>query len=249
MTSNRFFVKSENVHEASAVVEEEEHHHLKNVVRINPGDVVGLFDEAGFCYSARVETIGKCRTRLSVMKRERRPVPKVEITLAQAVVKTKILELVLQKATELGISAFIPVLTERTQVKIGERRERKWIRWTKIVREAAKQSGISFLPDVSEPLPLGEVLDGYAARMKFFLNEEGGKPLREFLVPADPGKNLNFPPPSLIILIGPEGGWTEKEREDIVDHGFEAVSLGRQILRAETAAISSLAMINHFWNP
>jgi 16S rRNA (uracil1498-N3)-methyltransferase len=230
------------------VLRGEEHHHLKNVARIKPGEKVWLIDKSGKSYIARVDQIEKNQTRLSILDTKEKIEPRVKVTLAQALIKARNFELILQKATELGIKEFLPVITSRSVVKIDDKLENKMARWAKIAREAAKQSGVFQVPVILMPKTLEDVVRDRMDTIKIFLNESGGKPLRYFLVSNSTEKWPEQHPSSALVLIGPEGGWTEAEEEDIVSHGFEAISLGRQILRAETAAISSLAMIDHFWN-
>ena len=159
------------------------------------------------------------------------------------------MEFLLQKTTELGADRFLPVIAERSIVKVEGKIEKKIERWTRIVREAAKQSGNVKVPAILLPKPLSEVLEEGEDDLNIFLNERGGKYMRDILMGdhhiTEQAQRI---PKSIKVLIGPEGGWTEQEEHDILDHGYTAVSLGPQTLRAETAAISCLALINHFWN-
>jgi 16S rRNA (uracil1498-N3)-methyltransferase len=248
LTSKRFFINSKKPITTCAVLDGEEHHHLKNVVRIQPGDRVWLIDETGQNYKARVDRIEKKQTRLSILDKIKTAEPRVKVTLAQALIKMKNFELIIQKATELETREILPVITERSVIKVENKLDKKTARWLKIARESAKQSRVSFVPAIRQPTALKEVVQGRMDDTKIFLSEGGGVPLRRLLVPERTKKRPEHLPSSLLILVGPEGGWTEAEEEDIVSHGFEAVSLGRQILRTETAAISGLALINHFWN-
>lgn len=248
MTSNRFFIDTEKPLSTYAVLKGEEHHHLKNVARIKQGERVWLIDGAGKSYAARVDRIEKSQTHLTILGEMSKADPKVKVTLAQALIKMKNFELILQKATELGVHGFLPVIAARSFIRIDDMLHKKAARWYKIARESTKQSGVAQVPAILQPRTLNDMLRERKDETKIFLSESGGMPLRQLLVPQ---KKENLPghyPSSLLILVGPEGGWTEAEEEDIVSHGFEAVSLGRQILRTETAAISSLALVNHFWN-
>ncbi len=226
----------------------DEHHHLRDVVRIKPGERVWLIDESGKSYTARVDQIKKNQTRLAILDTKEKTEPRVKVTLAQALIKARNFELILQKATEFGISEFLPVVTSRSLVKIDDKLENKMARWTKITREAAKQSGVYRIPLILQPKAIKEVVGERKDVRKIFLNESGGTPMRHVLMPDTTKEWSEHYPSSVLVLIGPEGGWTEAEEEDIVGQGFEAISLGSQILRAETAAIGSLAMIDHFWN-
>lgn len=219
------------------------------MARAKPGEKVWLFDGEGTSYLARVEAIRENRTELLILEKLDKDKPKVLITLAQALIKSKKLELIIQKSTELGVSAIIPVITARSIVNIEGKIERKVERWQKIAREAAKQSQSSFVPSLSPPIPLKKLIKERNDAKKLLLSESKGTYLRDILIRySTKGCQLEKPPLSVLILIGPEGGWTREEEDDILNHGFEAVSLGKPILRAETAAISGLSIISHFWN-
>lgn len=249
MTSNRFYIQKARLHTTPIFLIGEEHHHLHSVVRMKTGDLVWLFDENGTEYLTRVDFTGKDNTRLSVMEQKEKTVPLVKITLAQSLIKTSPLEFLLQKSAELGANFFLPVISTRSVVKIEGKIEKKLERWTRIVREAAKQSGNMNVPTILTPKPLKEVLEEEENGQKIFLSERGGTYLKEILrLDEESIKKRERPPSSVRILIGSEGGWTEKEEHDILDHGYMAISLGSQTLRAETAAISCLVLINHFWN-
>lgn len=249
MTSKRFFIKKSDLRSSTILLHEEEHHHLSRVARIKPEEKVWLFDEQGTSYLARVEEIRKDATRLSILEKLDKVKPKVNITLAQALIKSKKMDIIIQKSTELGITNIIPVITTRVIVKVEEKIQKKIERWNKIALEAVKQSQISFLPSILSPIPLKKLIEERHEEKKLLLSENRGKYLRDILI-RNSGSELQIeePPSSVLILVGPEGGWTEEEEKYILKHGYEAVSLGRQILRAETAALCSLALISHFWN-
>jgi 16S rRNA (uracil1498-N3)-methyltransferase len=249
VTSNRFYIQKVKLQKSSVLLTGEEHHHLHSVVRKKSGDHVWLFDEFGTEYLARVEYSLRDKTQLSVMDQKEKKEPPVKITLAQSLIKTNRLEFLLQKSTELGVDRFLPVISSRSVVKVEGKTEKKLERWSRIVRAAAKQSGNTKAPTVLPAKPLREVLIEDEDDLKIFLNEHGGSYLKEILLgDYDSEKKGIDTPSSIRILIGPEGGWTEQEEHDILDHGFKAISLGPQTLRAETAAISCLVLINHFWN-
>ncbi|MGB3861025.1 MAG: 16S rRNA (uracil(1498)-N(3))-methyltransferase [Candidatus Aminicenantaceae bacterium] len=249
MTSNRFFIQKAELYKFPVLLTGKEHHHLHSVVRMKSGDNIWLFDEQGTEYLARVEFTGRDNTRLSVMEQKGKKEPPVKITLVQSLIKTGRLEFLLQKSTELGADCFLPVISSRSVVKIEGKIEKKLERWSRIVREAAKQSGNTKVPTILPPKPLREVLREDEDGLKIFLNERGGTYLKEILQGEyDSVKQGMGIPSSVRVLIGPEGGWTQQEERDILDHGFKAISLGPQTLRAETAAISCLVLINHFWN-
>ena len=245
MTAHRFYIKEKPRESSYCFLEGDEHYHLSKVVRIKPGEQVWLFEESGMQYKARVEAIGQEKTRLFILETKKKPALKVRIMLAQVLLKTKSMDLVIQKATELGTHAIIPVISVRTVVKMGGKQEKKLERWRRIAVEASKQCGRSTVPEIHPPISLKAFIkDGEDAR-KLFLSERGGKSLRDIL--KVPFLEKPKKPRSIILLVGPEGGWTESEEQDIMDGHYEAVSLGTLTLRAETAAIVSLAMVSHFW--
>jgi 16S rRNA (uracil1498-N3)-methyltransferase len=241
LTSNRFFIKKSDIHSSSVLLYGDEHHHLSRVARIKPEEKIWLFDEHGTNYLAKVEEIRRDMTRLSILQTRDKNMPKIKITLAQALLKSKKMDIIIQKSSELAVSNIIPVITARTIVKVEDKIQKKIERWEKIALEAVKQSKSSFLPSIS--------LEERREEKKLILSENKGKYLRDILIKNSGSKHkIPKPPSSVLVLVGPEGGWTDEEEKYILNHGYEAVSLGGQILRAETAALCSLALISHFWN-
>lgn len=247
MTSHQFFIEKSDIRFPLVYLDGEEHHHLSKVLRAKPGQKVWLCDEDGTRYEAAIENIERKKTRLHILERKEREKRGVSVTLAQALLKPKKIDFIVQKATELGAAVFIPVITARSIIKVEDRIERKIERWRKIAREAAKQSRSSFIPSVLPPQPLRTVIDESREDKKLLFSERRGKYLKEILV-RPYLKQRGNPVSSVLLLIGPEGGWTEEEEEDLLGRGCEPISLGSRILRAETAALSALAMITHFWN-
>lgn len=249
MTSNRFFINKNSLHADTVLLQGEEHRHLSRVARIKPKEKIWLFDELGTNYLARVEKIDKDITQLSILKKMEKEEPRVKITLAQALLKSKKMDMILQKSTELGVKTIIPVITARTVVKINGKIENKMERWKKITRSATKQSQRSHLPRILSPVHLKDLVKRRKEEKKLLLSENKGKYLKEILIQSS-GSEIQKEelPFSVLVLVGPEGGWAEEEEEYILNNGFEAVNLGSQILRAETAAFCSLALISHFWN-
>lgn len=247
MTSNSFFIRQTDSNSPYVYLEGEEHYHLSCVARICPKEKVWLFDSHGQSYLAQVEEIEKERTRLLILEKKEAEEAKTKITLAQALIKAKKMEFLIQKSTELGVASFVPVITARSLIKTEEKATKKLGRWQRIAREAVKQSKNSWLPSISPPLSLERVIKEIKAEKRLFLNEDKGKYLREILIQHRKSQRAKSPQ-SAILLIGPEGGWTREEAELILANGFEEVSLGKNILRSETAALCSLALISHFWN-
>ena len=249
MTSNRFFVKKSDIKSSTFFLYGNEHHHLSRVARIKPEEKVWLFDEEGTNYLAKVEEIRKDVTRMSILQTLDKNKPKIKITLAQALLKSKKMDLIIQKSTELAVTNIIPVITSRTIVKVEEKIQKKIERWKKIALEAVKQSQKFFLPSISPPMTIEKLVERKGDEKKLLLSENKGKYLRDILIESSSSElKVPKPPSSVLILIGPEGGWTDEEEKFILSNGYEAVSLGEQTLRAETAALCSLVLISHFWN-
>jgi len=245
LTSNHFLVKAKNLHPPVAFLDEGEHHHLSRVLRIGPGDRVWLMDAEGNTYLAEVMEVGGEKTRLSLLEKKAAPAGRPRLVLAQALLKSKNMDLVIQKATELGVGIIVPIEAARSVVKLGGKETPKLERWKKIAQEAAKQSRRPDIPTLEAPQPLAAFLGDRNEPRKLILCESGGAPLREVLMrgfgPAGEGN------PAVAVLVGPEGGWTRQEEEQAVASGFEAVSLGGRILRSETAAFAVSAAISVFW--
>jgi 16S rRNA (uracil1498-N3)-methyltransferase len=196
-------------------------------MRLKAGDEALLFDGASGEWLAGVSDVGKKRMTLSIERRTKDQEAVPDVWLAFAPVKRSQTDWLVEKATELGAARLIPVMTQRT---IAERV--KLERLEAIAIEAAEQCNRTTVPEIAEPLPLNTFLKGRdAERTLYFADEGGGEPAAEA-----------FKPGPALILIGPEGGFTDQERE-LVRAAPDSVpiSLGPRILRAETAALAALA--------
>jgi 16S rRNA (uracil1498-N3)-methyltransferase len=225
-----------------AVVVLPEHwaHHAREVLRLRAGAAVRVFDGAGAEFEATLETV----TRREVVARLRGPVaPRPEsplrITLALSPLKGDLMELAIQKCTELGVAAVRPVVTVRTDAAArpalqGSRQER----WDKVASGAAGQCGRAYVPDVAPTAPLAELLkESFAGRKILLWEVPGQRPLRDLPPVAS----------SVLLLVGPAGGWEPSEVDQVRAAGFEAAALGPRILRAETAAIAAVAAVQALW--
>lgn len=246
MTSNQFFVPHLEEGSSRVVVRGEEHRHLAKVARLRAGDRIRLFDSEGKRCLAEVVSVGRDRTELRVLSREGPEGFRIELVLAQALLPAKKMEFILQKASEVGCAGFLPVTTERSLKSGGERAARKIDRWARIALEATKQSKGGRPTAVHAPLPLKAFLAEPPGEWKLLLSERGGRPLKDIL--AERGPDPGREPLSVVLLVGPEGGWTVAEEKLLREAGFEAVTLGHRILKAETAALAASAMVLHYWN-
>ncbi len=213
--------------------------HITRVLRLRVGEALTLFNGQGGEYSAGIDQAHGGVVTVAVG--ERRAIERespLGLTLAQGVSRGERMDLVVQKATELGASGLVPVLTERSVVRLdAQQADRRWNHWRSIAIGACEQSGRNRLPELSPPLPLGEFLRA-AAR---------GPPAhaRLLLAPTASAGLGDVPRPlgSVTVLIGPEGGLTEAEQQAAVAAGFTPVRLGPRVLRTETAAIAALTLL------
>ena len=215
--------------EPSVTVTGDEFHHSIRVVRARAGEEVELFDRAGNAARGIVESIERDSAVIAVKE----PIPSREsplaIHLAMAVIQLEKFELVLQKGTELGVKTFIPLVTERVELR-PERYANKTDRWNKIVFEAVKQCGRAVVPKIEAPATFNDIITKSGTKLLFDAD-------------ATPPTANRQPPTDLTILIGPEGGWSEEELRSARDHGVVFERLGPRRLRAETAAIAAVSVI------
>lgn len=210
----------------SVDVSGDEFHHAARVVRVREGEEVELFDGRGHAAHGRIAEIGRETLRVDVTGEIESRETKLRMTLAPAIIQLEKFELVLQKATELGAAAIVPLVTDRVEVR-PERWRGKTERWRKIVFEAVKQSGRAAIPDLTEP----QTIDDLAKKAGLKIVFDADEPADAMPAAVDP----------VTLLIGPEGGWSEREIALLRAGGCVFQRLGVRRLRAETAAIVALA--------
>lgn len=236
----RFFVAPQALEEDAVPLTGEVLHHLRSVLRLEPDQELLLLDGEGTLCRCRIETLGKDAGTARVLHRWHEDESAVPLKLIQALPKGDKLALVLQKGTELGVSTFAPVSTERSITRPAkERVDKQLSRWRRIIREAARQSLRPRLPRICAPAPLSRVLGEVEEDLRLMLWEEGSRPLDEVL-PATP-------PRSVALLVGPEGGLTGQEAEMAAAAGFVAIRLGPRILRTETAGFTAAAILQYLY--
>jgi 16S rRNA (uracil1498-N3)-methyltransferase len=206
------------------------------VLRLRPGDAVTLFDGRGGEHAGRVEEFRKGAVIVEVGDRSATAVESpLSLTLAQGVSRGERMDWVVQKATELGVSRIIPVMTERSVVKLeAQQAGRKRLHWQGIAIAACEQSGRDRVPAIDTPLGLPEFLGGIDTRAT-----------RVLLSPAGTLRitDLQRPDGGIVVLIGPEGGLAEAEQRAALAAGFVGVRLGPRVLRTETAAVAALTLL------
>ena len=211
--------------------------HLVRVLRLGVGDACVLFNGDGHDYAARIVAAGKRELRVAIdsATRVERESP-LSLVLLQGVARGEKMDLILQKATELGASAFHPLWSQRSEVKLDESRaEKRLAHWRSVVASACEQSGRAVVPEVAAPLSLAAVLGALpAGGTRLILDPEG-----EF---AFGTLQLEAQQPAY-LAIGPEGGWSPQDREQLRAAGFRGLRLGPRILRTETAGLAAIAAL------
>jgi len=240
---HRFYIPPESWNLDALALDDAETHHAIDVLRLNPGDKAVVFNGRGAEATVEVADIARKSVTLRKLLHGKSPPIGCAITLAQAVPKGKNMDLIIQKAVELGAAGICPLLSERTVVQVGdEDAARKQQKWQAIAIEAAKQCGQNWLPKVDPPRSLKEFfaqsnryelmliasLQPDAMHLKKLLAESAGKK-----------------PKSVLILVGPEGDFTPAEVGLAKSHGCRPITLGPIVLRTETAAFYVLSVLSY----
>ena len=239
----RFFVEPEAICEGYATVAGGDAYHIARSLRMAVGDEITVADGSGLEYHSRLLRIRdeECTAEI-ISKTESRAEPKCRVTLYMAYPKGDKLETVVQKSVELGASRIIPFESERCIKKPSpEKAEKQTARLQRIADEAAKQCGRAVLPTVEMPASFKDVLSGIGSYslVLFCYEKENSTTIRHAI------ENADFPE-SIAVIVGSEGGFSEKEANAIVEAGAKCVTLGPRILRCETAPDYALAVISCF---
>jgi 16S rRNA (uracil1498-N3)-methyltransferase len=246
---HRFYIPLQNWDLGSLRLDASESHHCLGVLRLQPGDKVAVFNGQGQEATAQITADGtRHEVNLTVLHKAKSPPLACRITLAQAVPKGKNMELIVQKATELGAAAIAPLLSERTVTRLEgeEDAAAKQAKWQTVVIEAAKQCGQNWLPAVAAPRT---IKDFFGQRLAFDLmliaslqpDARHLRPILEEYTAAHGAKR----PASALILVGPEGDFTPAEIGLAKSAGCRAITLGPIVLRTETAAIYCLSVLSY----
>ena len=237
----KFFTARENITDSQIIIDNEDANHIRKVLRLNTGDEITVCDGRGIDYTAVISEIGKNSIVCDIKDSKKCDTePGVEITLYQGLPKADKMELIIQKAVELGVYEIIPVATKRAVVKLDEKKSKSKIaRWQAISEAAAKQSKRAIIPTVADVLSFKEALkDCQKAEIKVIPYElaEGMDKTKEIISGLKPGQDV-------AIFIGPEGGFEDGEIEAAMATGVVPVTLGKRILRTETAGFTILSWI------
>lgn len=211
-----------------------------NVLRVKNTEEIVLFNGNGKSYPALPEVLEKRRASVRILREEATDNESpLNITLVQAVSAAERMDFTLQKSVELGVAEIRPVISERCVVRLsGERAEKRVARWQEIVVSACEQSGRNIVPKV---LPLTT----YAQALQQLPQET-----TKLLMSLNRAQKLSDVRPQsgkVVFMVGPEGGWTEKEEQQAFDAGFQSVTLGKRVLRTETASLAAIAAMQTLW--
>jgi 16S rRNA (uracil1498-N3)-methyltransferase len=234
----RFFV--DQVRNGHAEISGQDARHLTRVLRVEAGQRYEISDNRGV-YLAEIETARKERVIFRTIEKLAEEETPLNVILCAAIVKFDRFEWMLEKATELGAARIVPVIALRTEKGLDKAAHKRLERWRRIAIEASQQSRRAHLPEICEPVKLVDALT-VSAMHRYALDENPAAPALAAALPARRNSG-----DSVALLVGPEGGWSQKEREEFTAAGWQPVSLGPLVLRAETAAMAALAVLASTW--
>ena len=237
-----FFIQSNRISNDTVTIEEPLLSHLSKSLRIREGETIWVGDEHRVRYHVRVDRLNTNSLQASILETvEGPPTPPAPVVLAQAILKGDRMNWVIQKATELGVTDIIPLLTSRVIARTPAGRTRTAReRWQRIALDAAQQSEQWEFPGVTPPMTLPELF-----------RHVSHATLRCALLERTAERSLGALPidhtfkGTIVLAVGPEGGWTPEEMQALLDQRFQAVSLGKSILRSETAPLVALSILQH----
>lgn len=234
----KFFVPHTNVTENSIVIDSEDVAHITKVLRLKVGDEINVCDGRGIDYTAKISETEKKRIICDIVSSQKSETESnISVTLFQGLPKASKMEYIIQKTTELGITRIVPCVMSRCVVKLSDGVCKKVERWQKVAQEAAKQSGRGIVPEVTMPMTFDEaVLEMKKADIAFAPYEcETENTLKSVLTSCEKPLTVSF-------MVGPEGGYDPAETEKLKNEDISTVTLGKRILRTETAGEAVLAM-------
>lgn len=232
----RFFAENIDTSGGSVILTGDEARHIASVLRMTAGDRVLLIDGSGAECVSEIESVGEGSVSLRIIeRREGAAEPDTLVTLFQCLPKQGKMEVIIQKCVELGVRGIVPAVSRRCVVKMNGN-DNKLTRWNKVSQEASKQCGRAFVPEVTAPLQLDKVDFSEYGLVLLAYENESERSLKQALRDHAGVKTI-------AIVIGPEGGFEPAEVESMTERGAVTVSLGRRILRTETAGMAMLAQI------
>ena len=246
MTRRRFYAPPEAFTSAETLtLQADEARHLRDVLRLKPGDEVYVFDGEGKEFRCAIEESRKDSARLKVLApiAPAKPESPLKLTLAVALLKSDKFDLVVQKATELGAVRIFPVMTKLADIRLRDESDaiKRVTRWQRIALEAAKQSGRALVPEVTQPISFQTLAQAVGDQTKVMFSERDGRSIKDL---KDTGCETHL---AITAVVGSEGGWTEEELSLARINNWVIVTLGGRTLRAETAAITAMVLLQHVY--
>jgi 16S rRNA (uracil1498-N3)-methyltransferase len=219
-------------------LEESAGRHVAGALRLRPGADLRLFNGQGGEYAAQVLSTERRRVRVAVGEFVQHDCESpLAITLGLGISRGERMDYAIQKSTELGVAGIVPLVTERTEVRLkAEREARKLKHWEQVITSACEQCGRNRIPSLGRPTPLNDWLQAASGQRRLVLHHR-----------ADSGLPDPAAPASVDLLVGPEGGLSPAEIESALAAGFEAVRLGPRVLRTETAPVAALSILQFHW--
>jgi 16S rRNA (uracil1498-N3)-methyltransferase len=243
---HRFYLPTEQWHADALVLTDSEAHHCRNVLRLERGDKVVLFDGRGCELTAEITSADAPEIRLRKLHEARTPPLRCQITLGQAIPKGKNMDLIVQKAVEIGAAEIIPILSDRTVVRLDEESAgSKQTKWQSVAIEAAKQSGQNWLPQVQTPQTLVHFFQDHRRFDLQLIGSLQSDAVHLKKILAQFSTEHGDRPRSVLMLVGPEGDFTPAELSLARSQGCQPITLGPIVLRVETAAIYCLSILSY----
>ena len=243
VTLPRFYAPDLDPAQKSVVLPEDESHHLVRVLRLSGGDKVIVFDGRGAEFLARVERADRHAASVALLEPiQSTPDRRVPVVLVQGVLKSDKMELVVRDATMAGVTRVSPVVTERSMVRVSAlARAHAHERWSRVAVSSAKQCGRSRLPDIDLAVPFDDWLQTRAEGLRLLLVEPSSmdRPVERLRVVLEGAR-----PTSVTCIVGPEGGWSDRELEAAIQGGCRLVTLGSMTLRADAAGLVAVSLVS-----
>lgn len=238
---NRFFVDTKAILESTIIITDKtDLKHILKVLRLVVGDIISISDSVEFEYEAEIVAVEKDFIEARILDKQKfAREPGLKITLFQGIPKQGKMEVIIQKTVELGVYSIIPVFTDRTIVVNNGNFHKKVERWQKISDESVKQCKRGIIPEIKRDITFKEMLEiiGDYDLILFPYENEIGFSIKDCL------RKMTNKPKEIAVIIGPEGGFSDNEAELLVKNRAQSVSLGKTILRTETAGMAAIAMI------
>jgi 16S rRNA (uracil1498-N3)-methyltransferase len=240
----RFFIAHSEIIKATPLIEGQDAHHISKVFRLKPADHIILIDGTGMEYEAEITHLSKNSVNVSIVRKYSPDTESpIQLIVGQGYLKDKKMDMLIRHLTELGITRWIPVSSEFSVPKPDMNKiNSKFERWEIIAKEAVKQCRRTRIPDILSPMTFQRAVEeNFGADLKIIFYENATTSLPETI------QTLDQKPSNIFVLLGPEGGFSNKEVELAKTNGFIVASLGPRILRAETASLSACTIIQHLF--